>query len=176
MIAIGIRFGLFAAAILIVVTTAYHMINGGEVDFESGELVGYSTMVVAFSMIYFAMRTYRLQQPDKTIRLSHAIAIGAVVSVFATIAWVGVWEVLMAGKMEAFMALYAEQEIASLHAIGASAAEIAAETETLAGYQEMYKNPAIRWVMGAGEILPLGLLVTLIIGFMKSRRKPHPVG
>jgi hypothetical protein len=175
MIAIGIRFGLFAAAILIVVTTAFHMMNGGEINLESGELVGYATMAIALSMIYFAMRTFRLQQPDQTIGFGNAIAIGAVVSVLATIAWVGVWEVLMAGKMEEFMVLYSDQQISTMTALGASAAEIAQEKETLAGYQELYKVPAIRWVMGAGEILPLGLVVTLIFGFMKSRRKPHPV-
>ena len=60
-----------------------------------------------------------------------------------------------------------------LKASGASAAEIEKQTTEMAEFGEMYKNPFFNALMTYMEILPVGLIVTLISSLI-LKRKPQP--
>ncbi|MCY1241315.1 hypothetical protein D9M72_542090 [compost metagenome] len=52
---------------------------------------------------------------------------------------------------------------------GATATEIKAQTATMETYKEWYKNPLLIIVMTYGEVLPIGLVVTLISALILKR-------
>lgn len=57
-----------------------------------------------------------------------------------------------------------------LKASGASAAEIASKTKEMADMGKMYKNPFFNALITYAEILPAGLIVTLISSLILKRK------
>ena len=57
---------------------------------------------------------------------------------------------------------YSAQTVAELKRSGASQVEIDKQTKELADFATMYKNPFFNAMMTYVEILPVGLIVTLI--------------
>jgi hypothetical protein len=57
---------------------------------------------------------------------------------------------------------------------GATAAEIQSQTAQMETYKEWYKNPILIILMTYAEILPIGLVVTLISALiLKRNQKPE---
>lgn len=54
---------------------------------------------------------------------------------------------------------------------GATAAELAKETASMAKYREMYKYPVMVVLLTYMEVLPLGLVVSLIAALVLKRKK-----
>jgi hypothetical protein len=68
------------------------------------------------------------------------------------------------------MEKFSAQELADLKASGASQAEIDKQTKEMANFTEMYKNPLFNALMTYAEILPVGLIVTLISSLILKRK------
>ena len=68
---------------------------------------------------------------------------------------------------------YAEYIINKAKADGASAAEILKQTTDMAKFKEMYKNPVFVVLLTYSEVLPVGLLISLLCAFI-LRRKTRP--
>ena len=58
---------------------------------------------------------------------------------------------------------------------GADSKELAVQARDMATYQELYKNPFWVVVFTYGEVLPVGLLVTLISAFVLKKRKQEGI-
>jgi hypothetical protein len=72
-----------------------------------------------------------------------------------------------------FAEKYAAATIDKLKTAGASASEIASTTKQMDSFKEMYKNPVMVILFTYIEILPVGLLVSLVAALI-LRRKPKP--
>ena len=165
-----VRYGLIAGAIIFVMNTVWWGINGGEMNMDTAEISGWVSMLLALSMVYVGIRAHRVAQEDKSVKFGTAFAIGALISLIATVVWVGGWEIMMAGQMTEFMVKYGEHVVAGMIDAGATAAEITAAELENAEWTELLKNPFYRVLMSASEILPVGLLVTIIASVVESRR------
>ncbi len=69
-----------------------------------------------------------------------------------------------------FMEKYSVQMLEKLKASGASQIEIEKQTKEMANFSKMYKNPFFNALMTYMEILPAGLIVTLISSFILKRK------
>ena len=155
-----LKYGVFAALIILGLSFLSFAVNGGTIDIEGGEVVGYTTMALAFTMVYLGIRSYRMSTEDKKITFGLGFAIGGLISLFATVAWVGGWEIMTSIADIDFMKEYTEYMVANMQEEGKTAAEIAIAREEMESYAEMAKNPFVRFLFGAGEILPIGILVS----------------
>ena len=68
------------------------------------------------------------------------------------------------------MEKFENQAIQSLKSSGASTSEISEKTAEMAGYKEMYKNPLWVIVLTYMEIVPVGLLVSLISALILKKK------
>ena len=71
-----------------------------------------------------------------------------------------------------FMEKYMAHELNKLQSSGISAAELAGKTKELEEATEMYKKPVLKILMTFAEILPVGLIVTLISSFILKEKQP----
>ena len=69
-----------------------------------------------------------------------------------------------------FMEKFSAQELDKLKASGASQVEIDKQTKEMADFARMYKNPLFNAMMTYAEILPVGLIVTLISSLILKRK------
>jgi hypothetical protein len=73
-----------------------------------------------------------------------------------------------------FGALYAEHLVEAAKARGASEAEIAAEIAKAEEFAKMYANPLYRMPITFTEILPVGILVSLISALLLRNSRFMP--
>jgi len=167
---IVLTFGLIAGAIVsffMVLALAFK----DAIGFDRGEIVGYTSMVVAFLFIYFGVRAYRDNVGGGTISFGRACAVGGLIAVVASACYVATWEVIYYRFTPDYLDKYREHVIAKARADGASQQAIADKTAQLEHLAELYKNPVINAGMTFLEPLPVAVIVVLVSAGVLSRRK-----
>jgi len=170
-----LTFGLISGAVisvLMLLTLPFHDAIGFGI---AGFIVGYTTMVLAFLLIYFGVRSYRDNVAGGTVRFGRAFAVGALIGLVSSMCYVATWEVIYFKFMPDFMDKYGAHVIEKARASGENEAAIAKRKEEMAKFAEMYKNPAFNAAVTLVEPLPVALLVALIAAGVLSRR-PRSAG
>lgn len=165
----GIMSGVLMAAMFLI-TLPFH----DRIGFEStGLIVGYTTMVLAFLLIYFGVRSYRDTVGRGTIRFGRAFGVGMLIALLASMIYVATWEVVYYNYMPDFMDKYAAHQVEKARASGETEAQIATMKAEMEDFAAKYKNPFYNFVFTMMEPLPAGIIVSLIsAGLLSRRRKP----
>ncbi len=154
----GLISGLIISALMAVTVSMCY--NSG--SFDSSILLGYASMLIAFSMIFVGIKNYRGRYNGGIISFGKAFKIGLFISLIASTIYVVVWLIEERLFFPDFMEKYSAHEITKLQASGISATELASKTKELEQAKEWYKNPFLKISMTFMEILPVGLDITLI--------------
>ena len=167
-----LTFGLIAGAILsvmLIITIAFRSAIG----FDRATVIGYTSMVLAFLLIYFGVRSYRDNVAGGRVSFGRAFAVGSLIAVVASLCYVATWEVIYFGFTPDFMEEYQAYVLDNARAEGESEAAIAARKVEMARFAELYRNPAINAAFTFLEPLPVALIVSLVsAGVLSRRRRP----
>ena len=144
-------------------------------SFEGNMLIGYATMLLAFSMIFVGIKNYRDKQSNGLISFGKAFRIGLYLSLVASTVYVAVWLVDYYLFVPDFMDKYTATTLNAAKAGGASQDELNKQAAEMAGYKDMYKNPLLVILLTYSEILPIGLVVTLISALILKRKSKEYV-
>ena len=166
-----LTFGLISGAIISVLMVAT-VPFADRLGFGHSYLVGYTTMILAFLLVYFGIRSYRDNLGDGHISFGKAFVIGISITLISSLCYVVTWEIVYFKFMPDFMDKYGAYAIQKLQASGASAAAIQAKVEEIKRYKVLEDNPLTNAAMTFIEPFPVGLLITLISGAI-LRRKPN---
>ena len=139
-----------------------------------GMALGYLSMLIAFSMIFVGIKKYRDVENGGMINFGQAFVIGFGIAIIASIFYVIGWEIYLFFTNYTFMNEYVAKYIESKRAAGASLEEIAKLQTQMSQMAIQYKNPIFRTLMTFSEILPIGLLVSLICAFILKNPKAFP--
>lgn len=165
-------FGLIAGAIMaamMVVTTPFLEQIG-----DKGEIVGYTTMVVAFLMVYFGTRAYRDTILSGAIGFGRAFKVGILITLIASACYVATWEVISRTMAPDFVEKYTARVIEKTKASGATEAQVEEQKQAMARFAEAYQNPFVNVGLTFLEVFPVGFVVVLISAGVLSRKKPAP--
>ena len=169
-------FGLLAGVVLSVML-AIQIAFIDEIGFDRGEVVGYTTMVLAFLMIYFGVRSYRDHVYGGTITFWKAVGIGLGITLVASACYVTTWEVIYFWFAPDFIEKYGAYVVEKAREAGASQQELAAKSAEWARYKEMFKNPLINAAITFIDVLPVGVAMTLLsAAILRRDRKPVNAG
>lgn len=166
-----LAYGLIAGAIvaILMAINVASCVRSGK--FDSSIVVGYATMIIAFSMIFVGVKNYRDKYNDGAISFGRAFKIGFLIALIASTIYVVAWLIEEQLFFPDFMEKYTAHEISKIQSSGAGAGEIARKTEELNQAKKMYHNPVIKILMTYAEILPVGLIVSLISAWILKRKK-----
>ena len=165
-------FGILAGVIVTALMVA-SMFNCYNFEHTEGSMyIGYASMLLAFSFIFVAIKNYRDKYNGGSIGFGKGFLIGLYISLIASTLYVGVWLIDYYVFMPDFMDKYSAHVLKEMADNGASATEIADQTEEMAYYKEMYKNPLFVILFTYFEILPVGLLVSLLAALILKRKRP----
>jgi hypothetical protein len=114
---IALTFGLIAGAILSAMMLLSLPLHDA-IGFDYGEIIGYSTMVLAFLLIYFGVRSYRDNVAGGKVGFGRAFAVGSLIAVVASVCYVATWEVIYYKLDPDFVTKYQEHMIAKAQADG----------------------------------------------------------
>ena len=167
-------FGLISGGILaamMVITMPLYL--NGHLDSDHSEVLGYTSMVLAFLLTFFGIRSFR-ENNGGTITFGKAFRIGLLITLIASAMYVITWEIIYYGFFPNFADSYAAHQIEKARASGATAAAIEKTRQQMAQFKEWYKNPLINIGMTFIEVFPVGLVITLISAAI-LRRVQTPV-
>jgi len=90
---IVLTFGLIAGAIL----SAMMLIAlpfQDEIGLDKGAIIGYTTMVLAFLMVFFGVKSYRDNVAGGSVTFGRALMVGLMITAVASICYVATWELI----------------------------------------------------------------------------------
>ncbi len=167
---IVLTFGLIAGAILsamMLITLPFH----DEIGFDRSLIVGYTTMVLAFLMVFFGVKSYRDNVAGGSVTFGRALIVGLMITAIASACYVTTWELVYHKLAPDYLDKYGAYTIEKARKSGATDAQIAAKTKEMAEFKEMYKNPLVNIAFTFLEPLPVGVLFTLVAAGALSRKR-----
>lgn len=166
----ALTFGLISGAILsvmLLITAPFQ----DAIGFDRGEVIGYTSMVLAFLLIFFGVRSYRDDIAGGTVRFGRAFAVGMLITLVASVCYVATWEVIYFKLSPDFGAKYQAHILDKARQGGESEEAVARKKAAMDEFAELYKNPAINAAITFLEPLPVGLIVALVTAGVLSQRK-----
>lgn len=142
----------------------------GNVDYDTSMFVGYASMLLSFSLVFVGIRNYRDKYNGGIISFGKAFKIGMMIVLIASTIYVIAWAIDYFFFIPDFMEKYSAHELDRLRASGLSQIEIDKEAKKMASLTKMYQNPFFNAMMTYAEILPVGLIVTLISALILKRK------
>ena len=171
---IVLTFGLISGAILMLMMFAgIPLMKSGQ--FGKLEVIGYSTMVASFLMVFFGIRSYRENIGGGTISFGKALQVGLLITLISCVCYVIAWQIIYSNFTPNFIENYGNYMIEKARAAGASPEELAAQREQIKSFKEWYANPFIRIAFTLLEPLPVGLPMTLISAALLRKKAPNSV-
>ena len=169
---IVLKFGLVSGAILAaMIAVTFPLYRRGLLGFDQGELIGYSSMVLAFLLVFFGIRSYREEVGGGAISFAKAFQVGILITLVTCAVYVLSWEIVYWGFYPDFLDQYQAHLLAKMRAKGETAAAIAEAQAQMAKLAELYRNPLVNVGITFLEIFPIGLVVTLVSAAILRRRR-----
>lgn len=171
-----LTFGLISGGIssLLMVTT---LPFAHRISFNKALILGYTTIVLSFLLVFFGIRSYRDNAGNGQITFTKAFAVGICITLISCMFYVGTWEILYFNFMHDFMDSYNAQAIERLKASGASPEAVQAQVQQMKKFKEQYENPLFNSLMTFIEPFPVGLGITLLSAAVlrkKAQSQPAP--
>ncbi|MDX2002194.1 MAG: DUF4199 domain-containing protein [Chitinophagales bacterium] len=160
-------YGLLSGIIVsIVMLISVAQFNSGA---KGSEYWGFGGMFVAFSLIFVAL--YQIRKSEGN-RLSFLRGLGAAVAIafITSTMYVASWMVVSHYYYPNFIEQYAELEINKAKANGVTDEKMAKMMEDFDGMKKMYKNPLFKMGLTYMEVLPIGIVMSLIAALVMMRK------
>lgn len=165
-----LTFGLIAGAILsAMLLLTIPLLD--QISVGVGMVIGYTTMVLSFLLIYFGVRTYRDGPLGGSISFGRALGAGALIVVVASVCYTATWEVIYFKLVPRYRDRMMAEMIKQSEAKGGTPAQIEARLAESRQWAERYQNPLVNSAITFMEPLPVGLVVALVTAGILRRRK-----
>lgn len=136
-------------------------------EFQGNDFIGYGSLIVIFSTIFFGIRKYRTQYSGGYISFGKAMKIGSLIALIGSSLYV----LFGLGYYYLFVPEFLDVYIQKVLANCTSPEERAIKAIEMANFKEMYKNPAFAILVSYAEVLPLGLVISLVSALILKNRK-----
>jgi hypothetical protein len=166
-----LTFGLISGAVsslMMIATVPF----ADRIGFDKGAVIGYTSIVLSFLLVFFGIRSYRDNVENGQITFSKAFAVGISITVISCICYVVTWEVFYYNFLPGFMDKYGAYMVQKAAASGAGPAAIQAQVQQIQKFKELYQNPLINAAMTFIEPFPIGLIITLLSAAV-LKKKPQ---
>lgn len=171
-----LKYGLISGGILAVTMAVSAPLGAnGTIGFDMAEVIGYSSMILAFLVIFFGIRSYREEVGGGTLGFWRGVKVGLLITLISCGMYVATWEIYYFNFDSGFIEKYSQHALEKMAAKGATAEKLAEEKKKMAAFRDMYQNPLINSAITFMEAFPIGLLMTFVSAAILWK-KPHPDG
>ncbi len=160
-----LKFGLISGALIAAFVVFTMNVWGCEAS-SASMVIGFAAQILALSFMFVAIKNYRDNQNGGVISFGKAFTIGLYVSLIASTLYVAAWVI----DYYCFMHDIWDNALAHLQTKGLPAAELKAKTAEFTQIKEIYKNPLMIIIYTYLEILPTGLVVSLVAALIMKRK------
>ncbi len=133
--------------------------------------LGYLIMLIGFSMIFVAIKQYRDKDLGGVITFMKAAQVGLLITLMASVFYVLCWEVYYQNAGQEFISLYQNTQVENMRASGVTEQEIDASIKEMQAFAKQYEQAAFRWFITLLEIVPVGLIITILSALLLKTKK-----
>jgi len=166
-----LTFGLISGGIMTVMMWATFPFIDKIASFNAGMVIGYTTIVLSFMLVFFGIRSYRENAGGGEITFGRAFAVGILITLISSALYVLTWEIIYFG-VPGFADKFATMCIEHIKNSGGSAASIQAQLDQMNRLLPWYRNPFLNAALSFTEPFPIGLIITLMSALI-LRKKPR---
>jgi len=163
-------FGLISGALMSAMMLATVPL-ADRIGFDKGVVVGYTTMVLSFLLVFFGVKSYRENVGGGAITFGRALAVGLLIALVSCVCYVVTWEIVYFKLMPDFVNKYAAYVVEKARASGASEQAIQAQIKQMRQFKAMYDNPLINAAFTFLEPLPIALIFALLSAAILRRKR-----
>src|SRR5947209_8688892 len=116
-------------ALISAITTPFYL--SGKLNFDNGEIFGYTGMILAFILVFVGIRSYREHDGGGAITFGRAFLVGILITLVSSAIYVASWEVVLYKYFPDFGEKYAAHVTAKMRAQGAAPEKVAAKEKQL---------------------------------------------
>jgi hypothetical protein len=165
-----IKFGLMAgliASVWMLGSIAWCHETG---TYEGNMMLGFASMIIAFSLMFPAVKGYRDKQNNGIISFGKAFKMALLIALIGSSVYVVAWLIDYYFFIPDFMERFAHQLTIKAQNSGKSAAEIAAKLKEIDSMKKIYDSIWGVILYTYLEILPVGIIVALITALVLKRK------
>lgn len=142
---------------------------GMGVNYDYGELIGYTSMILSLLFVYFGIKHYRDKVNNGKVSLSKAIAIGMLIALFSAIG-VALFDYIYTTQINPdFATEYIEYSIKKMETT-LSPEELKVKSAELIQQMKDYGSPGFMAFMMFSSVVILGFIISLISGLILQRK------
>src|SRR5574341_2222662 len=112
---VTLTFGLLAGVIVSVfMVIIMGLCENGKINLDKSDFIGYGSMVVALSMIFFGIKSYRDNYQNGAIKFWKGLQVGMLITLVASLMYVATWEAfyqIQPDVFASFMDKYAAHQV-----------------------------------------------------------------
>ena len=173
-----ITFGLLGGAVIAaLVWSTATLVDRDMIGFERLEIVGYTSMLIALSMVFFGIKSFRDNYSGGSITFWKGMQVGMLISLIAGLVYWGSavsYGAANPGFEQRFMNKFTELKVGQLEQQGAPQEKIDAGKAEVQMMQTLFESPVLFFVICLVEILPVGFIVSLISAGLLRKRELLP--
>ena len=141
-----------------------------DVSLDTRTWLGYTSMILSFSLIFAGVKNYRDNFNNGCISFGKAFQIGLLIALVGSTIYVIAWLISYYFFFPDFAEKYNTLMLKQMKAQGASQEAITREMAEMAGFFKLYENPVFNILITYSEILPVGLIISLIAAAILKRK------
>lgn len=164
-----LTFGLLSGAVssaMMLVLWPFH----DRIGFDGGMVLGYTTIVLSFLLVFFGVRSYR-ESNGGTLTFGRGFKVGILITLISCLCYVVTWEIIYFKLAPGFADKFATYTIEKMKASGATPEAVEAKTREMAAFKVMYDKPLFNAAMTFVEPFPVGLVVTLVTAAVLRKKR-----
>lgn len=164
----GILSGLITGGLMLATMPLF---VSGAVKMENGLWIGYTGMVIALSLVFFGIKSFRDHHAGGKITFGKGFLIGLSITLIASVFYVIAWEITFARSGEWFMQQWSNGEMDKLKSSDSTEEELKVAKQKWDEFSQLYQNPLIRFGMTLMEIFPVGIVISLLSAALLRKRE-----
>lgn len=162
-----LRFGLYGTATICVLSIlSWFLID--VVEDKTGEILGYTTMVVSLLFIYFGIKHFRDRENNGMVSFGKALLIGVLISLMASVAF-GMLDVIYVKVINPdFITDYYDKMFAQIESMPTE--EFETRKAEIESEKEMFLNPFVHFLIMSMMVFVIGFIISLLSALVLQRK------
>lgn len=142
---------------------------GQYLDYGAREVIGYATMIVSLSFIFFGIKHYRDNENQGVVTFAKALTIGVLISLIVSLVF-GVIDVIYIKYINPdFVADYYATSVEELRN-SVPAAELQEKLKALEAQKEMFSGAFMNFLLMSITVFILGFIISLLSSLFLQRK------
>ncbi len=163
-----IRFGLYGAlTICVLFLLAWFLADG--LSYSNQELIGYASMVIALSFVFFGIKHYRDTENQGSISFKKGLLVGIAISFITALAF-GILDVIYVEFLNpGFMEDYYQHSLEQMQDT-LSAEDFELKKVEMEAQKELFSNPFMTFILMGMTVFVIGFIISLISALILQRK------